>query len=412
MSSEADFPLNRPLPPDVAASEARFISFYEKYAAFSWPWSWRRTLVFGSLSMMAALSFGLSHAVAVKDWWEGADVTWRIAIADLVLVGAGPMLGAAARQMRLARRLEIGLVICAVLAGMALTPVSLEWALSYHDRVMGMHEMHGRMPPPPPEKRDMSWQMQNTLDTSYALLLWFVASGGLAIRPYLAEPRRWAEHQRRQALEAMSVQKSMADLRLAVLQAQVEPHFLFNTLASVRSLINSDPRRAAETVEALATHLRATLPTLRADTGAVLSTLGKQFAICESYLKLMQLRLEDRLQVEVHLPAELEHVPCPPLMLISLVENAVKHGVEPKAGTCRVRLSATLRDTPSGSRLEVEVADDGAGLRLGMGGGTGLANIRAQLFARFDSAASLDLLPRESGGAIARLVLPMEQLRA
>lgn len=95
----------------------------------------------------------------------------------------------------------------------------------------------------------------------------------------------------------MSLQKAEADLRLTVLQAQVEPHFLFNTLASVRSLVTSDPQRASQTLDALAQHLRATLPKLRAATGAVQSTLGEQFAICVSYLELMQVRLGERLRV-------------------------------------------------------------------------------------------------------------------
>jgi len=412
MTSEADFPLDRPLPPDVAASEAGFIDYYQKYAAFSWPWSWRRTAIFGSLCVLAAFSFGVSHALTVKDWSEGAAVGWRIGAANLVLVGAGPVLAAAVRHAKLARRLEVALVVCAILGGMVLTSIGNSWAFGFHDREMAAHGRGGSPPPPRPERPDMSWWMQRGLSTSYLLLLWFIASGGLALRPYLAEPRRWADHQRRRALEALSLQKSTADLRLAVLQAQVEPHFLFNTLASVRSLIHSDPARAAQTIDALADHLRATLPRLRADTGAVLSTLGAQFAICESYLKLMQVRLGERLHVEIRLPMELREVPFPPLMLISLVENAIKHGVEPKAGASHVMLAAAVHDTPGGARLEVEVADDGAGLHLGMGEGTGLANIRAQLLTRFDSAASLDLLARESGGMAARLMLPMEQLRA
>src|SRR4029450_7756987 len=112
---------------------------------------------------------------------------------------------------------------------------------------------------------------------------------------------RWSAHWRRLELERMSAQKSEADLRLTVLQAQVEPHFLFNTLASVRSLVATDPQRASQTIDALSQHLRATLPKLRAATGAAQSTLGEQFAICASYLELMQVRLGERLRGEVRL---------------------------------------------------------------------------------------------------------------
>ncbi|HEY4214626.1 MAG TPA: histidine kinase [Steroidobacteraceae bacterium] len=420
MNDGSEFPLSRPLPASVAGGEAGFIDFYQRYATFSWPWTWRRTAVFGAIGVFAALSFGLSHGVYMKDWTRGVAVGWRVGVANFVLVGAGPALAAWVRHLGLARRIEVALVIGAVLAGMVLTPIANAWAFGYHDREMAAHQ-HATSPSPtaPPRAQtsgspqpDMGQWTQRSLNAAYTLLFWFLASGGLALRPYLAEPKRWAEYERRQALEALSLQKSTADLRLAVLQAQVEPHFLFNTLASVRSLINSDPPRAAQTIEALADHLRATLPKLRADTGTVLSTLGEQFDICASYLKLMQLRLGERLTTTIELSKPLRNVPFPPLILISLVENAIKHGAEPKMGTTHVSLTAETRDGPSGARLEVTVADDGAGLKLGMGEGTGLANIRAQLMTRFDESAAVELTTREGGGVLARLVLPLEAVRA
>ena len=172
----------------------------------------------------------------------------------------------------------------------------------------------------------------------------------------------------------------------------------------MRSLVTSDPARAAQTIDALAQHLRATLPRMRAQTGQSQSTLSEQFDLCASYLELMKVRLGDRLQVELRLPAELRDLPFPPLLLISLVEHAIKHGAEPKAGTTHVSLVARLE----GGRLEVCVEDDGAGLTLGMGEGTGLANIRAQLLTRFGNDAQLELLGRPHGGVSARLVTPLE----
>jgi LytS/YehU family sensor histidine kinase len=188
----------------------------------------------------------------------------------------------------------------------------------------------------------------------------------------------------------------------------VEPHFLFNTLASVRSLVASDPQRAAQTIDALAKHLRATMPKLRAEPG-LSSTLSEQFAICSSYLELMKVRLGDRLQVDVRLPAELHDAAFPPLLLISLVENAIKHGVEPKPGVTRVALIARAIDDGDRERIEVQVEDDGAGLKLGVGEGTGLANVRAQLLTRFGAAASFELLERAGGGVLARLTVPRER---
>lgn len=213
-------------------------------------------------------------------------------------------------------------------------------------------------------------------------------------------------------LERSEFERKGLDTRLRLLQAQVEPHFLFNTLASVRSLVTSDPQRASQTIDALAQHLRATLPKMRADTGVAQSTLGEQFAICESYLELMKVRLGDRLRVEIQLPPQLHDIPFPPLLLISLVENAIKHGVEPKPGLAHVILAARIVEEGGRKRLEVQVEDDGAGLKLGMGEGTGLANIRTQLLTRFASTASLQLSERNAGGVLARLVLPLEPAAA
>jgi sensor histidine kinase YesM len=245
-------------------------------------------------------------------------------------------------------------------------------------------------------------------DAGYTLFILFAANGGLALASYFAEPRRWAEHVRRVELEKAGIQKNESDMRLAVLQAQVEPHFLFNTLASVRSLVNTDPQRASRTIDALAEYLRATLPKLRADAGVASSTLGEQFAICASYLELMKVRLGERLGVNIRLPAELRDTPFPPLLLISLVENAVTHGVEPKRDVTHVTLEARVIGPDAAQELEVRVEDDGAGLKLGMGEGTGLANVRAQLRTRFGAAASFELAGRSTGGVIARLILPLK----
>jgi hypothetical protein len=396
---EPSHPLNHPLPPDVAAGESAFIQFYQKYVAFSWPWAWRRTLVFGSLGVLAGALFGASHGLYVEDVGEGVVVTLACSMANLFLVGAGPMLAAFVRHRAWPLRLERMLVVAAVLCGMVLGVVTDDWASGVHDEYMAAHgssssnsDTHGS---------DMHSVMRRLLELAPDLLILFVASGGLALQGYFTEKKRWAEHWRRVELEG-------ADLRLTLLQAQVEPHFLFNTLASVRSLVTTDPQRAARTIDALAQHLRTTLPKIRAETGVAQSTLGEQFAICASYLALMKERVGERLRVEISLPPELSELPFPPLLLISLVENAIKHGVEPKPGVTHVWLAARITGERDSQRLEVRVEDDGAGFRLGMGEGTGLTNIRAQLRTRYDSAASLELFERDGGGVAARLIVPLE----
>jgi hypothetical protein len=399
---EPAHPLTRPLPPDVAAGESPFIQFYQKYAAFSWPWAWRRTVLFGGLGVLGGITFGISHGLFVKDAWDAVVVALACATTNLVIVGAGPMIGTFFRHRHWPRRRERGLIVAAVVAGIVLGATADAWAAGFHDRRMAAHG-HAPAAPKMQPASDMHAVVRRALDLSGDLLILFIVSGGFALPGYFSEKRRWAEHWRRAELERLSLHKSESDMRLTLLQAQVEPHFLFNTLASVRSLVSSDPARAAQTIDALARHLRATLPKLRVEPGAT-STLADQFAICASYLELMKLRLGERLQFDLRLPAELRDVPFPPLLLISLVENAIKHGAEPKPGTTQVVLAARAVD----GRLEVLVEDDGAGLKMGMGEGTGLANIRAQLRTRFGAAAQLELQERAFGGVIARLVVPLE----
>jgi signal transduction histidine kinase len=399
---EPTHPLDRPLPPDVAAGESAFIHFYQKYTVFSWPWAWRRTVLFGSIGVLAGAIFGASHGLFVRSVAEGLAVTLAAGAANVVLVGAGPVLAAFFRHRGWPLRVERTFIVAAVIAGIFLGGWADQLAARYHDHFMAAH---GALAPPKMQPTlDLHLFVRRVLDLLKDVLILFIASGGIALSAYFSEKKRWAEHWRRVELEKLSAQKSEADLRLTVLQAQVEPHFLFNTLASVRSLVTSDPQRAAQTIDALAQHLRATLPKLRAETGQSQSTLGEQFDICASYLELMKVRLGERLQVELRLPPELRDVPFPPLLLISLVENAIKHGAEPKPGVTRVTLVARVEN----GRLEVTVEDDGAGLKMGLGEGTGLANIRAQLMTRFGGAAELELLERAYGGVIARLITPLE----
>lgn len=403
---ESSHPLDRPLPSDVAAGESAFIQFYQKYAVFSLPWAWRRTLIFGAIGALGGISFGASHGLMVRSVSEGITVSLVSSLTNVILVGAGPMLAALVRHAGWPLRIERAFIVMAVICGMVLATLSDDLAAQYHNALMDAHGFGSTSEMPP--STEVHSMLRRGLDVSRDLFILFIASGGLALWAYFSEAKRWTEHWRRVEIEKLSSQKAEADLRLTVLQAQVEPHFLFNTLASVRSLVASDPQRASQTIDALAQHLRATLPRLRAETGATQSTLGEQFAICSSYLELMQVRLGERLHVDVRLQPELRDVPFPPFLLISLVENAIKHGVEPKPGITRVTLAARVVEEGERKQLEVQVEDDGAGLQLGMGEGTGLANVRAQLLTRFAAAASLELSERGAGGVLARLVLPME----
>ena len=237
------------------------------------------------------------------------------------------------------------------------------------------------------------------------LVIYGVAGGGLALRAYFSERRRWEASVHAHQVRVLQAEKRDSDVRLGVLQAQVEPHFLFNTLASVRALVRRDPGLAERTLDALVTHLRATIPKLREGEAGLHSTLGQQLDICASYLEVMRLRTGDRLSFHIHVDPALRALPYPPLLLLTLVENAVKHGIEPKPGPGRI----DLRVTCQGDRLLVGVADDGLGLKPGIGGGMGLANVRAQLETRFGPHATLRLSSRDGAGTLAEISSPLEK---
>lgn len=401
----------RPLPPDVAIGEFGTGFFYEKYSAFSWAWSWRRTLLFASIAVPYGALLGVVHGLFAHSFGEGMAVSWRAGLAGLLMVGCGPWLAAAARHRLAPARIERSLVVASVAAGVLLAIAAREYVEAFHDRLMGESVVglarfarlfSGELP--------AHGLVERSADIAATLALYAVAGGVLGLRAYFSEPRRWREHEQRLAVDALRREKLEAEQALALLQAQVEPHFLFNTLASVRSLIQTEPQRAAEMIDAVADYLRSTLPRLREASGASASTLAEQFEICRAYLALMDLRLSGRLAVTADLPPALADVPFPPLLLLSLVENAVEHGVEPKVGRVRIELAARQTDSGGAAELEVSVCDDGAGLREGLAEGTGLANVRGQLDLLFGADARLEIESRPSGGVRASIHIAWDRL--
>jgi signal transduction histidine kinase len=399
----ASYSLNEPLPPEIAPGATSLP--YEKYPVFGWPWFWRRLLILGALALFAAIAFGRMHGNHVDDQAQGFTVAWRVAVAYLLLVGCGPLLATAIRQMRLSESLEPALLVFAIVIGLFAADIAGRWADDYHDELMRQHRMTMmRMPlgmALGDNVGDTAWRLLQTL------AIYYFCGGGWDLRTYLLQQNRWRQHHQQRDIQALQLQKQRADMRLSILQAQVEPHFLFNTLASVRSLVHSDPQRAANTIDAMVDHLRASLPKIRGEEAA--HSLADQIEICRSYLEVMRVRMGDRLRVAFHVPPELAALPFPPLMLLSLAENAIKHGVEPKAGACSIVVEA---ERLSDGMLEVRVIDDGVGLRAGPSDGVGLANIRAQLATRFGERASLRLESREQGGVVAAIRVPLEQTKS
>lgn len=196
------------------------------------------------------------------------------------------------------------------------------------------------------------------------------------------------------------LKRQLAEAQLKMMQAQVEPHFLFNTLASVDYLIETDPGRASRMQKNLIQYLRAALPQMREGS----TTLGKEIALCRSYLEILKVRMDDRLQFAINVPQGLASAQFPPMMLQSLVENAIKHGLEPKAEGGALTLSADI----SHGMLRVTVADTGLGLGAGgtAGTGVGLANVRERLAALYGGSARLQVEANMPSGTIATIEVP------
>lgn len=206
---------------------------------------------------------------------------------------------------------------------------------------------------------------------------------------------------------AQSLQRQAAEAQLRLLASQLEPHMLFNTLANLRVLIGLDPVRAQAMLDRLIAFLRATLQASRSNA----HPLREEFARLADYLALMQVRMGARLRTELYLPAELTELPVPPLLLQPLVENAIKHGLEPHVEGGLLRVSAARE----GAQLVLEVRDTGAGLSATSGLGStdisssfGLEQVRSRLQTQYGAAASINISPANdgAGGTLVRISLP------
>ena len=198
--------------------------------------------------------------------------------------------------------------------------------------------------------------------------------------------------------ERHQLEKNVLEAKLALMQAQVEPHFLFNTLANVQHLVQTDPPEAARVLESLIRYLRAALPQMRESA----TNLGREIDMARAFLEINRVRMGARLQFEIDVPDALKHRSFPPMMLISLVENAVKHGVDP----CCECGSITIRAAEDAGRLRVSVEDSGEGIKPKKGGGVGLANIRERLKALYGGSARLVIEERVPRGVIAWIEVP------
>ena len=207
------------------------------------------------------------------------------------------------------------------------------------------------------------------------------------------------EAMQRAEIDRASFEREMAEARLQVLQAQIEPHFLFNTLANVRRLYDKDPAAGERMLENLMRYLKVALPRMRDNE----STLGRDSELVDAFLRIQRIRMGERLTFSIDIPVALLAQPVPPMMLLTLAENAIKHGLNPSPDGGLIRVTART----DVDRLLLSVADTGVGFAPGSGAGTGLANIRARLVAQFGDRAVLTLQNNELGGVTATIDLPL-----
>jgi signal transduction histidine kinase len=432
MDTATDLPplaLDRPLPAELTGRNHGWFTRYRTYPVFSAPWVRGRARTVG-LVVVAAVASALLLIASPRD--SALGPLTQLTLAVLLPLFAGPWLAGRVRRRHWAPEREWrGLVaaIAVVVLGVAAfnewgaepmkqwiaertgtvdatgqrkkVIVSVGVSINSPDSAASapaMGEPPAAREPPLPDLRSRATNL-----VAFGFLTFWLA-GGAGLWTWRRERAGLAALQRERKLAKAQAERREAELRLSVLAAQVEPHFLFNTLAGVRSAIVSDPGRASDMIDRLVDYLRAAIPRLRSDGGAQ-ATLGGQLDIVRAYLGLMAARMP-RLQFSVDAPVDLLNTPCPPLMLISLVENAVKHGVEPKIGPSRVDVKA---DRTGDGRIAVTVADDGAGFGTApAGSGLGLTNIRERLQQMYQGRASLALKSRPEGGVAAILTFPLE----
>ena len=315
---------------------------------------------------------------SLEDWTMSALRFLRQnLISGLLLLATIAAADSIAVARRLQRRAALTLGVLLVLAGSAVAVVLRVWA-------------YGTMP-------------TFGADPTYLTGVWLTWAllGSLAYALFYLT--REDEQQRRMLSDAESADRAlnaqMLQARLSALQAQIEPHFLFNTLANVRRLYETTPDRGREMLSCLIAYLRAALPSMRSTE----STLGRELDLARSFLTILQMRMGERLQFAISADASLLDAPMPPMVLPTLVENAIKHGLGPLPEGGRI----DIRARRAGDLLEVEVRDTGAGFTAAKGSGVGLANTRSRLAGLYGARASLHLVAGAPRGVAATLRLPL-----
>jgi sensor histidine kinase YesM len=341
-----------------------------------------RYRISGVVLVTLLLSFGPLFNADLFSFFSPVEIAleWTRYLAELVPIAAFMTLGYTLLDEGLPRHTPLRLpILCAALLSMA----TMSNVLLYGYYAQGFEHL-------PPVTRLLADSLRFGLP---AVFLALVAD---------AHRRALRTDSAARAAEAarMLLKHSESEQHLGLLQAQIEPHFLFNVLGNVRRLYRIRPQDGSDMIASLMHYLRAALPQLRSSSG----TLGDELDLARAYLDLCQVRMGERMAFAIDADGELRSIAFPPMLLITLVENAIKHGVEPVGGGL-----VTVRAGRIGRILRVEVMDDGAGFGATASGGTGvgLVNVQRQLAARYGGVARLTLKAREPRGAIATLSIPI-----
>lgn len=346
---------------------------------------WQRLVAVAFVTLL--LSLGALVSPALVDFFSPAEiaVAWLEHVVELAIIAAALLVAFTVLDEALPPDMPLRLaVVCALL--LVLSGVLAVLLHAYYAN--GFEHL-------PPPLRMLADSLRWGLPALFLALIADVHQRALRID----SAAHAAELARAQLAQGESEQQ------LALLQAQIEPHFLFNMLGNVRRLYHTQPHAGAEAIGCLMRYLRTALPQLRSPH----ASLGEEIALVRAYLDLFQLRMGTQLRFSMDVDSALEDAEFPPMLLITLVENAIKHGLEPAGGGC-IEVRARRRR----NLLKVTVLDDGAGFgaTASSGTGVGLVNVRRQLAARYQNRGRLTLEGREPHGACATIEVPLRSARA
>ncbi|MBY0573911.1 MAG: histidine kinase [Undibacterium sp.] len=428
-------PVDQALPLTVSSKSSSWANKAQHYPIFSPTWLRYRLLGFIVPMILLAVFLAITSIVLVEQegWKGGARELFVVWLGVLILLSLGRYLAMLIYTKAWSERRQMLALISAIILGIAVSYLFFKYTDGFEDlrkaRIakkqlekntvttdfqaglkLGMDSANKQLGTSiqiEPGSKATESLSEGTLSKvlNGFFLIWL--GGAFDFIAYLRQTRAIKEAQLREKLDRYQKQRNEAEMRLSVLASQVEPHFLFNTLTGVRAAMLSDPARGVVIIDHLVDYLRSTIPQMRSDGTCVQTQLQQQLDSVRAYLGVICTRIP-RLVVQIECANELLGCSVPPLMLISLVENAVKHGIELKKGNVEIRVIAEKIDDKEEEKLRISVIDNGLGFgQTSSGSGIGLTNIRERLKQLYGEQAALSLHAREEGGVRASITLPL-----